>query len=1456
MAIIGLFTDIGVLKCRQAQDNEGFKIYPTAFGVSDTKTVPFNASIAAPNSGQWYQNLISTRIVVSDNTIKFVCTVPPGVLPPSTTRPIREIYLYGVDSLGANFLIAVGQPTSDIIYDTTASVTLELQLSLTNADLTSIIVFEFTQATEIGEHNTDPNAHPDIVRELNRAGMFIDNGNTAFTYNGQIYDKKAIFDGNFASATYSGITFTANYTGTDYNSKVLTFDGIKTVGQVVLAFNAANPNTPINHNSLTGSEILPAGTATLMGGTINVSQNNLVYMDTDGKYKRALADGTIKSKVIGLADVAARVVHSTGFFAITTGFAAGTDLYLSDTIPGAFKSTPTGIKVGMVIAPNMILMSAIGGTSGLLVQGFDAVVTNESGFKFYPTTQQAINAVSDGGYILVDKLDTLAYDLITSNKNLHFVFNGPNTGWIRSAGLQERQKINFSAVPTSGTWRIEWNAQESTDLPYNATALDVQNAFNLFTGHAGVTVTGDYSVGFTLQFNDYSALPLPTFLGAGYNEIQRFNYSAVPNNGTIQFQFGGENTAHIAWNDDNAQVKTYLEALSTINEISVTGGFSSSYHQIEFVNADGMSPKANITVVDNSLSSGGSPVNYVHQVVQDGRYPASNLKAGATSISITVQELIVGTPIGPTTAIQLTADRCTFHGLGKIQNFPAGIDFNGHTGTRVEMLFDNVSQPVMAAGMVPGIDYNTSGSIGFQDDIFSQLKIIEHPTNKKRVIVSAADFLLANGGKITQELNKFLMKFDGAQIDFETGNVYESDGVTSLGINFTPATIAAGSYRWYAITLIPKSVTSDNRMKAQIFVTAASADGASADLAPRAVFVSGKKLGQVAVQGAASGIENVVQSNIDQLGIGSGSGDGGGAPFIPWLLDTPTTAFEFLSGTFSWTSDIGVINPFFGRYSIPVGSKAIVDGDILYTKLSSKIGTVGDGTVGGTIQVIDASGFSDNDPVVVGDANSNQVVGYINGAPSGNTLSIDDGTGTPIDLSAFTVAQGSWVIKSGATLYSSQPNVGDLRPDSLGNYDQSIVILGSCVGNSVFLINGVEVTKSWVYEERLLTDADLSFGDVVTLPVDSRNSSALKNYRTGYADLEVFLNGVKLSTNRVQLTGTFTPDSYNSGTGELTVPDSVDLSRVKRGSIFRDAAGVEFPVFGVISNITGDKRVGLDTGLTVDLGIGAYIFSQDYAEDGITGSYQNTITVRTFIPAGQEFEFRITPLTNKSGSGGAGGGGASTLQEAYDNGNTVTTTTGRPVQFNGPIGEKIAEFNGDITVTGVIDPKAITFTREASCPIPAGQDGIWFDAGGVAKMRNSDTETDTNVVADAPKSYVNATGASLLKGRAIRKFTDRNVGYASNTSQAAASVVGIVLDDAADGENVQVKKHGVVPASAFNTSSFVEGSLPAEGSWIWLGTNGQLTITAPAEGSGLWSMFIGFWDEGELDMNITPWGVA
>ena len=163
-----------------------------------------------------------------------------------------------------------------------------------------------------------------------------------------------------------------------------------------------------------------------------------------------------------------------------------------------------------------------------------------------------------------------------------------------------------------------------------------------------------------------------------------------------------------------------------------------------------------------------------------------------------------------------------------------------------------------------------------------------------------------------------------------------------------------------------------------------------------------------------------------------------------------------------------------------------------------------------------------------------------------------------------------------------------------------------------------------------------------------------------------------------------------------------------------------------------------------------------------------------------EVHFRMD--SNPSGSlGGPGNGvgGGGTLQDAYDNGNTIITVSGTPFTVGGAAA-KVATFLGDIDVTGVIDPKGIEFTGQASDPLATGSNGLWVNAAEELIFKRA-SNPSINFVTTIATAITNLIAGAGLTG-----------GGAGPTATIDVNVDGVTLEISSD--TVRVKDLGITDA--------------------------------------------------------------
>jgi len=163
------------------------------------------------------------------------------------------------------------------------------------------------------------------------------------------------------------------------------------------------------------------------------------------------------------------------------------------------------------------------------------------------------------------------------------------------------------------------------------------------------------------------------------------------------------------------------------------------------------------------------------------------------------------------------------------------------------------------------------------------------------------------------------------------------------------------------------------------------------------------------------------------------------------------------------------------------------------------------------------------------------------------------------------------------------------------------------------------------------------------------------------------------------------------------------------------------------------------------------------------------------------------------------GAGTSTLQQAYNAGAVINITSGNPITINGPAAQKLLVINGDIDVTGVIDPSAITFSTQATDPTPANQHGLYINSSGEL-IHSKDNATTTNltqivenisILNRIESQFLNATGSTLSKAKPVAldangELVDVNI----SSIDVALATIGLTSDSFANAIMGYVTTHG------------------------------------------------------------------
>ena len=438
----------------------------------------------------------------------------------------------------------------------------------------------------------------------------------------------------------------------------------------------------------------------------------------------------------------------------------------------------------------------------------------------------------------------------------------------------------------------------------------------------------------------------------------------------------------------------------------------------------------------------------------------------------------------------------------------------------------------------------------------------------------------------------------------------------------------------------------------------------------------------------------------------------------------------------------------------------------------------------------------------------------------------------------------AFIIGTGATILQRESGfwvVFGNHPAAAAFYDESIDYVASSPGAGQAL-------------------GPLPPNSLVTLPLNSRNGFVQQTYVVGSGSLEVRLNGQCLrdgvdwlevgttgsSSDQVQIVGPVDVDDrltfreltftnltgygygaggylqeayYNEalyvvasspGTGQILGPISpgtnIQLPLNSRNSYIQEKYTVG----------SGDLQLILN-GEVLEVG-------DDWTEVGSVGTVSQYVQIQITLNPDDKLVFRKIDASLVA----IAGGGSTTLQTAYNSGASITTRIGVPFTVSGSGPGKIAVFNGDIEVTGMIDPTAVTFIRQGSNPI-SGQDGIWVDSSGYLHFYQNGVG-DTNVSqaisgggTAVTVQLVNNSGGTIPALSPVSLSSSDGSIHVTNPSllQDAETFQGITPEAILNGQSGAV----VVSGRIANVTTAI-----AVGSPLWVSLAGSIQSTAPDYG--------------------------
>jgi hypothetical protein len=193
---------------------------------------------------------------------------------------------------------------------------------------------------------------------------------------------------------------------------------------------------------------------------------------------------------------------------------------------------------------------------------------------------------------------------------------------ISNGNVNEIQLLTFDAVPSTGDFTLNFDGEITSSIPYNAVAGDIETELELLSNITDVNVSGDFSVGFTIEFagvnanTDVSNLVVETnTLDVAINEFERYDFSGISGSEL-------DDISQVEELDFTAVTSASLDQTNQIEEYdftfqSLSGSTMNATQQVEEFDYNGLIGSDFDTITTKSIQLAGDYA-YVWYNVTDG----------------------------------------------------------------------------------------------------------------------------------------------------------------------------------------------------------------------------------------------------------------------------------------------------------------------------------------------------------------------------------------------------------------------------------------------------------------------------------------------------------------------------------------------------------------------------------------------------------------------------------------------------------------------------------------------------------------------------------------------------------------------------------------------------------------------------------------------------------------------
>lgn len=445
------------------------------------------------------------------------------------------------------------------------------------------------------------------------------------------------------------VTFKGTYAGTDVNS--FSVDGTSLTGNGSVAVTTTTQGGSLSDEIVWF--VIPAtgGTYTLTyGGETTAALN---HNDNAATIQAALeALSTIGAgNVVAYGGKSTQTAEAYQFFLHFTGALGSTNLAtptLDDTL--LVLNEPSGefitslVQGGQAGVDEVQLVSCGAATGGTFTLA-DSEATDPTGATFdynesrsdlqtemntwsAPDNWYSVHITRPGHYLI-----QFRYDIANTNRATLTMGTGGLTGAtspgvtvLREGGSNTNEVQEIRVYGTGGTFTLTFDGQTTAATAWNAAAATLETNLEALPNITNVTVTGTGTPAdpYVVEFVDPGTENVAEMTGdgalltggggqvttidtgdAGTNEVQTVTLNGSVTGGTFTLSYAGDETAAIAYNATAGAVETALEALGTIDGVSVAGSAGGPW-TVTFDSATLGATDVEMIVGDGSNLIGGS----------------------------------------------------------------------------------------------------------------------------------------------------------------------------------------------------------------------------------------------------------------------------------------------------------------------------------------------------------------------------------------------------------------------------------------------------------------------------------------------------------------------------------------------------------------------------------------------------------------------------------------------------------------------------------------------------------------------------------------------------------------------------------------------------------------------------------------------------------------------------------